>query len=108
MLDFIMRICGYVNMCLIYIEIYDFFFIFVFVRFLKMNFDIKLCFIEFKEILIDEINKSNGYFRRLMVVIENLIGLFDDFEIFVGYVLELGRRYIRLCFKLMKFYVRFK
>ncbi|XP_058967106.1 cytoglobin-2-like [Pocillopora verrucosa] len=68
----------------------------VYIRFLKMNPDIKSRFTEFKEISIDEINKSNGHPRRLMAAIENSIGSLDDPETFAGYVLELGRRHIRL------------
>lgn len=103
-----MRICGHANMRLIHIEIYDLFFIFVSVRFLKMNPDIKSRFTEFKEISIDEINKSNGHPRRLMTAIENSIGSLDDPETFAGYVLELGRRHIRLRSKPTKSHVRSK
>lgn len=106
--DLIMRICGHANMRLVHIAIYDLFFIFVSVRFLKMNPDIKSRFTEFKEISIDEINKSNGHPRRLMAAIENSIGSLDDPETFAGYVLELGRRHIRLRSKPTKSHVRSK
>lgn len=71
----------------------------VYIRFLKMNPDIKSRFTEFKEISIEEINKNNGHPRRLMAAIENSIGSLYDPETFAGYVLELGRRHVRLRFK---------
>lgn len=73
-----------------------------------MNPDIKSRFTEFKEISIDEINKSNGHPRRLMAATENSIGSLDDPETFAGYVLELGRRHIRLRSKPTKSHVRSK
>lgn len=71
----------------------------VYMRFLTMNPNLKTRFTEFKEISVDEINKSNGHPRRLMAAIENSVSSLEDPETFAGYVLELGRRHTRLHFK---------
>ncbi|KAJ7363648.1 hypothetical protein OS493_009810 [Desmophyllum pertusum] len=71
----------------------------VYMRFLSMNPYLKARFTDFKDISVDEINKSNGHPRRLMAAIENSVTSLDDAETFAGYVLELGRRHARLNFK---------
>ncbi|XP_020605620.1 cytoglobin-2-like [Orbicella faveolata] len=78
----------------------------VFIRFLSMNPKLKSSFSSFKNISVDDINKSNDHPRRLMAAIENSVSSLDDPETFAGYVLELGRRHARLKFKLSKSHVR--
>ena len=71
-----------------------------------MNLNLKARFREFKDISVDEINKSNDHPRRLMAAIENSVSALNDSETFAGYVLELGRRHARLNFKPSKSHVR--
>jgi len=71
-----------------------------------MNPKLKSSFSSFKNISVDDINKSNDHPRRLMAAIENSVSSLDDPETFAGYVLELGRRHARLKFKLSKSHVR--
>jgi len=71
-----------------------------------MNPKLKSSFPSFKNISVDDINKSNGHPRRLMAAIENSVTSLDDPGTFAGYVLELGRRHARLKFKPSKSHVR--
>ena len=70
-----------------------------------MNPKLKSSFTSFKDISVDDINKSNDHPRRLMAAIENSVSSLDDPETFAGYVLELGRRHARLKFKPSKSHV---
>ena len=71
-----------------------------------MNPKLKSSFTSFKDISVDDINRSNDHPRRLMAAIENSVSSLDDPETFAGYVLELGRRHARLKFKPSKSHVR--
>lgn len=71
-----------------------------------MNPKVKSNFTNFKDISINEINRSNDHPRRLVAAIENSVSSLDDPETFAGYVLELGRRHARLKFKPSKSQVR--
>ncbi|KAL9969208.1 hypothetical protein ACROYT_G021398 [Oculina patagonica] len=71
----------------------------VYIRFLSMNPHLKARFHEFKDISVEQINKSNDHPRRLMAAIENSVTSLNDPETFAGYVLELGRRHARLNLK---------
>ena len=64
-----------------------------------MNPNLKARFPDFKDISVDEINRTNGHPRRLMAAIENSVNSLDDAETFAGYVLELGRRHAQHNFK---------
>lgn len=73
-----------------------------------MNFNLKSCFIEFRGIIVIDINRGNCYVRIVMIVIENVVFVFNDLEILVSYMLEIGKRYVRFNFKFFKFCVRVK
>ena len=64
-----------------------------------MNPSLKDRFTDFKDISVEEINKSNDHPRRLMAAIENSVKSLEDVETFSEYALELGRRHARHSYK---------
>ena len=73
--------------------------LFPFLRFLSENPGLKSRFTDFKDISVDQINKSNVHPKRLVAAIENSVNSLNDVEIFSEYVLELGRRHAKLNLK---------
>lgn len=73
--------------------------LFPFLRFLSENPGMKSRFTDFKDISVDQINKSTAHPKRLVAAIENCVNSMDDVETFSAYVLELGRRHAKLNLK---------